>query len=87
METNRMTSDTAVNAEERVIARTMDDEKQRDDSEMDRPKDQRIERMIDGAAQKQKVTAQAADGTEGHSPPRTPQQPKPPRPGGETTAG
>lgn len=52
-ETNRMTSDTAVNAAEREIARMMDDEKQQEDIEMERPKEQRIERMIGDAERKQ----------------------------------
>ena len=55
-----MTSDAAVNAEEREIARTMDDEKQRDDSGIARPKEQRIERMIDRAEQKQDRGQEAA---------------------------
>ena len=88
--TNRMTSDTAVNAEEREIARTMDDEKQRDDSEIVRPKEQRIEQMIGDAERKQKETARATDETDEHSPPRMSQmrqQPKSPQPDGGTTAG
>jgi len=52
-ETPPMTSDTAVNAEEREIARTMDDEKQREDLAMERPQERRIEQMIENAEQKQ----------------------------------
>ncbi len=48
-----MTSDTAVNAEEREIARTMDDEKQREDIAMERPQERHIEQMIESAEQKQ----------------------------------
>lgn len=48
-----MTSDTAVNTEERKIARTMDDEKQREDSAMERPQERRIEQMIENAEEKQ----------------------------------
>lgn len=69
-EKNRMTSDTAVNAEERVIARTMDDEKQRDDSEMDRPKERRIERMISDAESKQDEASRAPGEAKDHSLPR-----------------
>lgn len=47
-----MTSDTAVNAEERAIARTMDDEKQREDIAMERPQERRIEQIITSAEQK-----------------------------------
>ncbi len=52
METKPMTSDAAVNAEEREIARTMDDEKQRDDIAMERPKEQRIKQLINDAERK-----------------------------------
>jgi len=48
-----MTSDTVVNTEEREIARTMDDEKQREDIAMERPQERRIEQMIESAEQKQ----------------------------------
>ncbi len=57
-ETPPMTSDTAVNAEERKIARTMDDEKQREDIAMEHPKEQRIEQMIESAEQKQERQAE-----------------------------
>ncbi len=52
-----MTSDTAVNAEEREIARTTDDEKQREDIAMERPQQRRIEQMIENAEQKQERQA------------------------------
>lgn len=47
-----MTSDTAVNAEGQKIARTMDDEKQRDDIAMERPKERRIKQMLNDAERK-----------------------------------
>ena len=62
-ETPPMTSDTAVSAEEREIARTMDDEKQREDIAMERPQERRIERMIDNAEQKQERERSAEHGT------------------------
>ena len=52
METKPMTSDAAVNAEEREIAWAMDDDKQREDIGMEHPKARRIERMISGAEHK-----------------------------------
>jgi hypothetical protein len=52
VKTNPMTSDTAVNAEERKIARAMDDEKQREDTAMERPKEQRIAQIINDAERK-----------------------------------
>jgi hypothetical protein len=59
-ETNRMTSDAAVNREEREIARAMDDEQQREDVEMERPHERRIERMIEDAERKQEQTREPA---------------------------
>ncbi len=55
--TNRMTSDTAVNTAEREIARTMDDEKQQEETSMEHPKEQQIEQMIGDAKQKQEQQA------------------------------
>ncbi len=51
-----MTSDAAVNREEREIARAMDDEQQREDVEMERPHERRIERMIEDAERKREQT-------------------------------
>ncbi len=52
-ETKRMTSDVAVNEEERRIANAMDDTKQEEMTGTDTPKQQQIAAMIDRAERKQ----------------------------------